>query len=67
MIVARTFFAFIAAAAVSLTPAFYFDRYAHSLPRFFATEIGGTLIGLFILATLAAGPAVWWLIMRNVR
>jgi hypothetical protein len=60
-------FAFVAAAATSLTPAFFFDKYAHSLPRFFATDVGGVLIALFILASLAAGPAVWWLIMRNTR
>lgn len=57
----------MAAAAVSLTPAFYFDKYAHKLPRFFGTEFGSSFIALFIVATLIAGPIVYWLIMRNAK
>lgn len=61
----RSAFAFIAAAVVSLTPAFLFDKYAHALPRFFGTDIGSSLVFLFILAMLAAGPVTFWLITRN--
>lgn len=61
----RNVFAFISAAVVSLAPAFYFDKYAHSLPRFFGTDIGSTLIALFLLGTIAAGPVTFWLITRK--
>ena len=61
----RNVFAFIAAAVVSLTPAFYFDKYAHKLPRFFGTDIGSAFIFILLMAMLAAGPVTYWLIMRK--
>lgn len=61
----RNVLGFTVAAIVSLAPAFYFDKYAHSLPRFFGTDFGSTLISLMLLAMLAAGPVAYWLITRK--
>lgn len=63
----RNVLAFIAAAVASLTPAFYFDRFAHSLPRFFGTDLGSVILFLMLFGMVAVGPATYWLIMRHAK